>query len=150
MKRGLIFLLLVVFVGVVFGQETDKELIKKTILSAYQDGLLNEGDEAKVDAGFHPDFHMLGVDKEGKMYRYPIQDWKAANKKKLEDGRLPRKDEDKVKIEIPMVDVTGIAAVAKIEFYVKDKLTFVDYQSLYKLDGKWLIVAKIYHTVEQK
>lgn len=148
MKRFSILFVVVIFSGILMAQENDEDLIKKTIINAYQDGLLNEGDDAKVDAGFHPDFEMLGVDKNGQMYRYHINDWKASNKKKLDDGRLPKKEGDKVKIKIPMVDVTGIAAVAKIEFYVKDKLTFVDYQSLYKLDGKWKIVAKIYHTVE--
>jgi len=150
MKRILItFVLAIAIIGVSNAQDkSEKELIKKTILSAYQDGLLNEGDAAKVDKGFHSDFEMLGVDKDGKMYRYHIKDWKANNEKKVADGRLPKKKEDKVKIKIPMVDVTGIAAVAKINFYVKEKLVFVDYQSLYKLDGKWKIVAKIYHTVK--
>jgi len=143
--------LLVAFVIIGFTNaqdKSDKELIKKTILSAYQDGLLNEGDDAKVNKGFHSDFEMLGVDKDGKMYRYHIEDWKANNQKKIADGRLPKKKKDKVKITFPMVDVSGIAAVAKINFYVKEKLVFVDYQSLYKLDGKWKIVAKIYDTIK--
>lgn len=149
MKKILsIALILIVGIGAVYSQDKEKDAIKKTILSAYQDGLLNEGDSKKVDAGFHPDFEMLGVNKDGEMYRYHIKDWKASNEQKVKDGKLPKKKGDKVKIKIPMVDVTGIAAVAKIEFYVKDKMVFVDYQSLYKLDGKWQIVAKIYHTVK--
>ena len=149
MKKTFFFIALLVFAGATFAQEkTDKELIKETILLAYQDGLLNEGDGAKVDAGFHADFEMLGVDKDGKMYRYHIKDWKANNEKKVADGRLPKKGKDKVVIKIPMIDVTGIAAVAKIDFFVSSKKVFVDYQSLYKLDGKWQIVAKIYHTVK--
>jgi hypothetical protein len=141
-------IILLSFVSMQAQEKSDKELIKETIISAYQDGLLNEGNAAKIDAGFHEDFEMLGINKDGEMYRYHINDWKANNDKKLADGRLPKKGKDKVKIEIPMIDVTGIAAVAKIDFFVDGKKVFVDYQSLYKLNGKWKIVAKIYHTVE--
>jgi len=42
------------------------------------------------------------------------------------------------------VDVTGNAAMAKFEFYVGDKLTFVDYQFLYRFGDQWKIVSKIY------
>ncbi len=152
MKQLLVSLTLLLAFGIISqAQDTEKkekEAIKKTILMAYQDGLLNEGDVKKIDKGFHPDFEMLGINQQGEMYRYHLNDWKANNEKKLADGRLPKKGKDQVKIKIPMVDVTGIAAVAKIDFYVNDKLTFVDYQSLYKLDGEWKIVAKIYHTVK--
>ncbi len=152
MKQLLVSLTLLLAFGIISqAQDTEKkekEAIKKTILMAYQDGLLNEGDVKKIDKGFHPDIEMLGINQQSEMYRYHLNDWKANNEKKLADGRLPKKGKDQVKIKIPMVDVTGIAAVAKIDFYVNDKLTFVDYQSLYKLDGEWKIVAKIYHTVK--
>lgn len=34
--------------------------IIKTINIAYAEGLQNEGDSSKIDAGFHPDFYLLG------------------------------------------------------------------------------------------
>ena len=152
MKQIILSLTVLLAFGIVVqaqeNNKKEKEAIKKTIVMAYQDGLLNEGDVAKIDKGFHPDFEMLGINGEGEMYRYHLKDWKAGNEKKLADGRLPKKGNDKVKIKIPMVDVTGIAAVAKIDFYVNGKLKYVDYQSLYKLKGEWKIVAKIYHTVK--
>lgn len=141
--------LTIILSGNVLGQDKngkDVEEIKKTILNSYQDGLQNEGDIKKIDEGFHPLFKMIAVNNEGKVWEYPIEDWKKATEKKVKDGKLPRLQNNKVKIKIPMVDVTGIAAVAKLEFYVKEKLTYVDYMSLYKLEGKWKIVAKIYDT----
>lgn len=148
MKRTLILSVLLACISLsVFAQDNNKkdiEQIKKTIISAYQDGLQNEGDMDKIDAGFHPTFRMIALNNEGKVWEYPIADWKKATEKKKAEGKLPRPKDNLVKIEIPMVDVTGPAAIAKLMFYIGDKLTYVDYMSLYKLDGKWKIVAKIY------
>ena len=58
---------------------------------------------------------------------------------------LPKKEENKVSVKFLLVDVTGNAAVAKFEFYVGQKLTFVDYQFLYKFQENWKIVSKIYY-----
>ena len=152
MKKNFISVLIITLIlisGELYGQTekiSESELIKKTILNAYQDGLQNQGDLQKIDEGFHPVFRMIAVNNEGKIWEYPIADWKKATEKKVADGKLPRAEDNLVKIKIPMVDVTGIAAVAKLEFYVKDKLTYVDYMSLYKLEDGWKIVAKIYDT----
>jgi len=43
-----------------------------------------------------------------------------------------------------MVDVTGNAAVAKIEIYKDGKHIYSDYMALYKIDNNWKIVNKIY------
>ena len=148
MKRTFLLIIALVYLGInLNAQENinkDIELIKKTILTAYQDGLQNEGDPEKIDKGFHPSFNMIAVNKKGEVWKYPISDWKKATEKKVADGKLPRSGDNKVKIEIPMVDVTGNAAVAKLKFFVGEQLTYVDYMSLYKLDGSWKIVAKIY------
>lgn len=149
-KNLTVILLMSIFLtGQAFCQDNKKdvELIKKTILNAYQDGLQNEGDLKKIDEGFHPVFRMIAVNKEGEIWEYPISEWKKATELKVQEGKLPKPENSRVNIKIPMVDVTGIAAVAKLEFYVGEKLTFIDYMSLYKLDGKWKIVAKIYNAM---
>ena len=50
--------------------------------------------------------------------------------------------------EIPMVDVTGDAAVARVELYKDGKHIYSDYMSLYRFDDGWKIVGKIYHRHE--
>lgn len=148
MKRILSLTIVLVCISTaLFAQNENKkdiELIKKTILTAYQDGLQNEGDLKKIDKGFHPTFNMIALNEKGEVWKYPIADWKKATQKKKADGKLPRPKDNLVKIEIPMVDVSGVAAIAKLKFFVGEKLTYVDYMSLYKIDGKWKIVAKIY------
>ena len=50
--------------------------------------------------------------------------------------------------EIPLVDVTGNAAVARVELYKDGKHIYSDYMSLYRFDDGWKIVGKIYHRHE--
>ncbi len=49
-----------------------------------------------------------------------------------------------------MIDVTGTAAVAKLEFYVGKTLKYIDYMSLYKFGDEWKIVNKIFYKVPEK
>lgn len=124
----------------------DVEQIKKVIQSAYVDGLQNEGDMEKIDKGFHPDFNLLGIGKEGSIWKLPIAEWKERVAKKVEEGKLPKKDgDDLVTIKFLNVDVTGTAAVAKFEFYIGEKLAYIDYISLYKFEKDWKLVSKIYY-----
>ena len=148
MKRILILSLVLIGISISTNAQTDNkndiELIKKTILTAYQDGIQNEGDMKKIDKGFHPTFRMIGLRDGKEVWEYPIADWKKSVQKGKEDGKYPRTGDKKVKIEFPMVDVSGSAAIAKLNLSVSRKLTYIDYMSLYKIDGKWKIVAKIY------
>jgi Putative lumazine-binding len=125
--------------------EADIILIRNIIQSAYVEGLQNEGDTIKINKGFHPGFELLIPEKDGKLTKYSLTEWKGKIKASLASGKLPRKDPDKVSIKFLDVDVTGDAAMAKFEFYVGTKLTFVDYQFLYKFDEDWKIVSKIFH-----
>jgi len=125
--------------------EKDKEAIKKVIQTAYVEGLQNEGDTNKIDSGIHPDFVLLGIDKGNDMWEYTITDWKANVVKKLEKGEFPRTGDDLVSVKFKSVDVTGTAGMAKIEFYIGDNLTYVDYISLYKFEDGWKMVNKIFY-----
>lgn len=145
-----ILLIIAFFSGLTaFSQEKksqDKEIekIKQVIQSAYVEGLQNEGDTVKINAGFHPDFAMLMPSKDGTLMRYSLYDWKKRIKADLADKKLPRKADRRVSVKFLFVDVTGSAAVAKFEFYVGKQLTYIDYQSLYKFGENWKIVSKIY------
>ncbi len=127
------------------GSDADIDLVKKTIQTAYVEGLQNEGDFTKIDKGFHPKFALLIPEKGNEMKKFTLSEWKEKIKTDLASGKLPRKPEEKVSIKFLYVDITGNAAVAKFEFYVGSKLTFLDYQFLYKFDDGWKIVSKIYH-----
>lgn len=124
---------------------SDEDLIRQTIQSAYVEGLKNEGDTVKINAGFHPDFDLLIPGADGSLKKYSLRAWKERIKADLASGKLPRKPEEKVSVKFLEIDVTGNAAMAKFEFYIGDKLTFVDYQFLYKYGDHWKIVSKIFY-----
>ncbi len=149
-KTFLSFFVLIVFTVSSLAQnelenKKEKEAIKKVIQEAYIDGLINEGDFEKINKGFHPGFNLLGIGRGNEMWNYPIYSWKESVKHDLKIGAIPKKDNEKVTIKFLTVDITGTAAVAKIEFYVGEKLTYIDYLSLYKFADGWKIVNKIFY-----
>ena len=145
--KNVFFLIALFFSIVLSAQNIDKEKedIKTVIQTAYVEGLQNEGDSDKIDFGIHPDFNLLGIGKENEMWKYSISDWKAKAVKKRKDGILPLKGDDLVAVKFKSIDVTGTAAIAKIEFFIGDKLTYVDYISLYKFKEGWKMVNKIFY-----
>lgn len=130
--------------------EKEKEAIKKVIQTAYVEGLQNEGNLDKIDSGIHPGFNLLGIGQGNEMWNLPIEKWKESTVKRKEAGKMPKTDEEKVSIKFLSVDVTGTAAVAKIEFYIGKTLTYVDYISLYKFEDGWKMVNKIYYKFPEK
>ena len=147
--KKIVLLSLILSSSILFAQNIDveQEAIKKVIQTAYVEGLQNEGDASKIDSGIHPDFVLLGVGKDNEMWKYPITDWKAKVLEKRENGELPKTGDQMVSVKFVTVDVTGNAAMVKLEFYVGEKLTYVDYISLYKFDNDWKMVNKIFYKI---
>jgi len=148
MKYKLIIVLLLTSVLVTAQNvEEDKKAIKNVIQTAYIEGLQNEGNIEKINFGIHPEFELLGVGKNDNMWKYSITDWKTKTIEKVKDGELPRKGEQ-VKVEFRTIDITGTAAMEKIELFVGKKLAYVDYISLYKFEDGWKMVNKIFYKMQ--
>lgn len=145
MKKTILLPIMLFAVIVLTAQENQKEIIKETIQTSYVEGLQNEGDASKIDAGFHPGFYLLGIDKEDAMWKYSIKDWKNKAVQKRKEGVFPLVGNNKVSVKFLNVDITGNAAMVKLEYYIGEKLTFVDYISLYKFESGWKIVSKIFY-----
>lgn len=141
-----LFLLLVLLLSfAVFAQESEKAAIKDVIQTSYVEGLQNEGNIDKIDAGIHPGFNLIGIDKGDEMWVLPIDDWKKRTENAIKEGRFPRTGEDAVSVKFLDIDITGTAAVAKIEFFVGDKKMYVDYIALYKFESGWKMVNKTFY-----
>ncbi len=108
----------------------------------------NEGDAHKIDSGIHPDFNLLGIGDDNEMWKYSITDWKAKVLKRREDGELPRTGDKMVSVKYLSVDVSGNSASVKLEFYVGETLTYIDYISLYKFSNGWKMVSKIFYKIK--
>ncbi len=147
MKNVIISLVLIVIYQFAFSQDPDKEAIKNVIQTAYVDGLQNEGNAEKIDFGFHKDFRLQGVGKNGKMWVMSIEDWKQSALKSKKEGKLPRKKSDLYSVKFLDIDIEGNAAVAKLECYSGNVKTYIDYISLYKFNDGWKMVNKIYYKV---
>lgn len=125
--------------------EQERAAIKEVIESAYIRGVHTEWDAEAARNGFHPEFNML-IFQENGIRKLPIGDWLKSierNKKNHPEG-----PQYKITHEIPMVDVTGNAAVVRIEMYKDGEHIYTDYMSLYKFEDGWKIVGKIYYRHE--
>ena len=157
MKKTLVFaILLFSSFTLLIAQENDvekeKELIKNVIQNAYVDGLCNNTDVDAVNKGFHKGFSLLSVGRSGDiMHKTPIYNWiqYAESGKKSKDLKYSFQNE-LTTIKYQFIDVTGKAAVAKIDFYEGDELKFIDYLSLLKFETGWKIVTKTYHALPKK
>lgn len=144
--------LFTVFSGLI-AQEQDvkmeQELIKKVIQNAYVDGLCNNADEVAVAKGFHPGFNLMGVGKGNSMWKHPIYNWIEGAKEGKKEHKYSFQDEFTT-IKFLFVDVSGNAAVAKINFYEGDEIKFVDYLSLLKFEDGWKIVSKTFYALPKE
>jgi hypothetical protein len=131
------------------GEEADKEAIKQVITSAYVNGLQNKGPVADIEKGFHPGFELLGM-RNNDLTKWPIYSWIQHHENKLKEDPTPPSEKEKTTCKFPMIDVTGNAAIAKIELYREGEKIFTDYLSLYKFDEGWRIVNKIYFSHKEK
>lgn len=144
MKRSITLLAIALLSVAMMAQEKagDKELILKTIEKAYVQGIQNLKSIENIETGFHPGFNLLGVDKDNHLTKFPIYTWYDFVKKRSVTGEMP---EVETTAKYPLVDITGNAAVVKVELYRDGKMIYTDYLSLYKFEEGWRIVAKIYH-----
>jgi len=144
MKRSVLFFITVLISLTTVAQDkpTDKDMILKTIDKAYVQGLQNGNEIGNILKGFHPGFNLLGVDQNNHLTKLPIYTWYDMVEERIAAGEKP---EVETTAKYPLVDITGNAAVVKVELYRDGKMIFTDYLSLYKFGEGWKIVSKIYH-----
>jgi hypothetical protein len=97
---------------------------------------LKFNDVASLRTAFWPEAMLYWVKRDGSLGRLTQEDWYksfAASAGKEEQGEL----------RIDAIDVAGdIASVKVVETYPKS--IYIDYLNLIRLDGRWLIVNKVY------
>jgi hypothetical protein len=121
----------------------EESAVKETIVNAYVKGIHIDRDIPAIEKGFHPSFTMF-IRKGEEVRTYLLADWIESIKKRKKDD--PEGPTWKVTHEIPVISVSGDAAVAKVMIYRDGKLIYSDYMSLYKFEDGWKIVGKIYYT----
>lgn len=147
MKNIIFAMVITVFaVTTLFAQESEqeKEAIKNVIQTAYVDGLQNKGNVEDIEMGFHPGFNLLGV-RNNMLTRFPIYSWIESFEQRKKEDPTPPTEEEKITCNYLLIDVTGNAAMAKIQLNRNGELLFTDYLQLYKFEKGWKIVSKIYY-----
>jgi Putative lumazine-binding len=109
----------------------------------YFDGGKNR-DSVALRKAFHPDARMLFA-RDGKLVVVPIGDYIA---RVAGEPRKPG-EVDSTKRRVTSVDISGDAAVARLELERPD-VVLTDYMSLLKVEGRWVIVNKIFTRLPRK
>jgi hypothetical protein len=118
-----------------------KAEIEEVIEEAYLRGVHGDQDPERVKNGFHPEFAML-VLKDNQLEKVDVDGWLA----RVEGMKStnPQMWQSKTSCRFEIVDVTGYAAVAKLDVW-KGKVPFsTDYMLLYRFAEGWRVVSKIY------
>jgi hypothetical protein len=114
----------------------DEAAIRRTV-QYYFDGGKNR-DSVTLRKAFHPDARMLFA-RDGKLVVVPIGEYIA----RVAESKLKPGEVDSTRRRVTAVDVAGDAALATVELERPDALV-TDYMSLLKVEGRWMIVNKIF------
>jgi hypothetical protein len=133
---------LVFAAGAFAGEPAEVDAVRAVVTSAYVEGVHRQGDPALMRAGFHPDFRMYTL-RDGKVGFVTLEEWAERIGRSAKERKGPA---PKVEANFTQVDVTGSAAVARIELHRDGKHVFTDYLSLYELPEGWRIVAKTFQS----
>ena len=115
----------------------DEQAIRQHIERHYFDGV-RRSDTALAHGAFHPVANMYFI-REGKLVQRSIPDWLADIARNAPKPAQP----DSFKRRVLDVDVSGNAATAKLQLDYANSV-IIDYMSLLKENGQWLIVNKIF------
>lgn len=115
------------------------------VLQIYFDGLF-EGDTGKLGQAFHPSSHLYSIGGDGKAADLPRADWF-----KWIESRESGKTKGSARADrIVSIDFSGPGtAFAKVECQLPPRY-FTDYLTLLKVDGRWQVIAKAFHTVTKE
>ncbi len=119
----------------------DKQAVTKVVEEAYIQGVHANPSGEAMRKGFHQDFIMFVFDA-GKINKVTRDEWIS----RIETAKAKNNNsKPEIKAEFPLVEITGNAAVVKVELHRNGKHIFSDYLSLYKFDDGWKIVGKIFY-----
>jgi len=117
--------------------DPERDAVEATVRLYFQGHATGNGDFFR--RAFHPDAFVFWVDgKTGALTKRSSAEFAGGASGK------PADDEARRVRKILMVDITGNAAIAKVEL-AYPTMHFIDYLSLLKLEGKWVIIDKIFY-----
>lgn len=125
----------------------EQRVVREHVEKYYVEGVANRGAEAAFDDGFHEEFVLLGAGEGRSVWTWGIDDWKGYQNRLKKEGKLPRTGDERVSARFLSIDVHGTLAVVQLELRFGGVPRYIDCLSLYKLDGGWRIVSKVFHHI---
>jgi hypothetical protein len=133
-KMYVLPLLLLLVCTPALAQDTEEDAVRAAV-AHYLQGHAT-GDGAHHEMVFHPESKLFWI-RDGQLNQRPSAEYIAGASGKPADDEADRKR------RIVMVDVTGDAAIAKVELDYPSAL-ITDYFSMLKVEGEWKIINKIF------
>jgi hypothetical protein len=121
---------------------SEVEEIKRVIDKAYIDGIQNWGDPAVIRQYIVPEFVMLML-VDNRIQSLPIETW--IENIQRQKASHPEGPPHPATVRYLDVDVTGTAAMVKLELFRQGRRQFTDYLALYKFTEGWRIVGKTFY-----
>ncbi len=100
------------------------------------------GSRLVLSRDFDDAFHMLVPELDGRRNVPVAVRWDG-----LEELRSnhPKALSPQTRFEFPLIDVAGNAAIARVDVFHGDTPVYSDYVTLYRVDGEWKLVSKVFH-----
>ncbi|UOY05049.1 nuclear transport factor 2 family protein [Muricauda sp. SCSIO 64092] len=134
MKRTVLLFLLTIFsIAFTVAQESDYQLVAKTVNYYLEGGTNNDYETLKK--AFHETATMKYITKEG---------YKEVNALEFFSGMDASKPKQNRTTKIADITISGHAANARLEIEYPT-FSFIDFMNLLKIDGEWKIVNKIFY-----
>ena len=109
------------------------------VLNKYNEGC-KQANSSIMKPAFSEQATIFGVDAKGKLTGGPIQGLFTAI------DHPPFRPSPEAQSVIVNIDIVGTAASARVDTNDVSGFSFTDFFNLLKVDGKWTVVSKIYHT----
>jgi hypothetical protein len=122
--------------------EAEKEAIREAILAYYHEGHVKNDPELYKQI-LHPEWRFFVLDDQGKLL--------IADRQKYMSWYDPTKVDPTLQweTEFHYIDVTEHLAAVKLRLECQ-KVRYIDYFNLMKLDGKWWIVHKMSYPIHKE
>ncbi|AJW62313.1 Putative lumazine-binding protein [Elizabethkingia miricola] len=125
-----------------FALFSEEQKLKLVTEESFLNGILNELNIENIDKGFHSDFAILIADG-AKLKRLELPVWKNVVKSYKNDPEKMKSRDRKVDYKFQLLDITGNAAIVKIELIRNGNIITTDYISYLKFNNEWKAVSKV-------
>jgi len=122
--------------------EREKDRIRQLLENVYVRDMYMKTTREALSREFDDVFHMLVPEIDGRSNEILSLRWDGLGQLR---ANHPKAVDPEMRFAFPLIDVVGDAAVARVDVYRGERHVYSDYVSLYRVQGAWRLVSKVYH-----